>query len=95
MPNFYATYPWSGYEQHQRLLDRQYLRERSMIFNGWPEDLAAGMPLLHFFGGIDNNAVSTRTDPYETARIMDILNNFVNSQNAGAGVAPASQYDPN
>ncbi|MBK8269156.1 MAG: hypothetical protein IPK83_12950 [Planctomycetes bacterium] len=66
-----------------------------MIFNGWPEDLAAGLPLLHFFGGIDNNAISTRTDPNETARIMAILNQFVNSQSAGAAVGGGKQNDPN
>ncbi|HWL92697.1 MAG TPA: hypothetical protein VNT79_04110 [Phycisphaerae bacterium] len=82
VPNFYAAYPGTAREQRTQSLDRQYLRERSMIFNGWPEDLAAGLPLLHFFGGIDNNAVSTRTDPYETARIVETLNRFINSQNA-------------
>lgn len=91
VPNFYAAYPGTVREQRMQSLDRQYIRERSMIFNGWPEDLAAGLPLLHFFGGIDNNAVSTQTDPYETDRIMAILDRFVNNQNAPA---PATQQDP-
>jgi hypothetical protein len=33
--------------------DRDALRWRSQIFNGYPEDLAAGIPLLQFFGGVD------------------------------------------
>ncbi len=33
-------------------LDRAALRNQSMIFRGWPEDLAAGLPLLRFFGGL-------------------------------------------
>ncbi|MBX3394510.1 MAG: hypothetical protein KF841_03995 [Phycisphaerae bacterium] len=89
VPNFYASYPGTVREQRMQTLDRQYLRERSMIFNGWPEDLAAGMPLLHYFGGVDNNAISTRTDPYETARIMSILERFVNNPGAPSVTAPA------
>lgn len=88
VPNFYASYPGTVREQRMQTLDRQYIRERSMIFNGWPEDLAAGMPLLHYFGGVDNNAVSTRTDPYETARIMSILERFVNSPGAPSVAIP-------
>ncbi len=80
VPNFYAAYPGTAREQRMQSLDRHYIRERSMIFNGWPEDLAAGLPLLHFFGGIDNNAFSTRTDPYETQRIVETLNRFINSR---------------
>lgn len=92
VPNFYASYPGTVREQRMQELDRQYLRERSMIFNGWPEDLAAGMPLLHFFGGIDNNAISTRTDPNETQRIVNILDRFIHSESAGATSSPT---DPN
>jgi hypothetical protein len=80
VPNFYASYPGTAREQRMQNLDRQYLRERSQIFNGYPEDLAAGLPLLHFFGGIDNNAVSPRTDPRQTERIVRIIERFVNDQ---------------
>ncbi|MBN2563748.1 MAG: hypothetical protein JXQ75_22755 [Phycisphaerae bacterium] len=78
VPNFYATYPGTARMQRMQMLDRDYLRERSQIFNGYADDLAAGLPLLHFFGGIDNNAVSTRTDPRETDRIVRIIERFVN-----------------
>ncbi len=80
VPNFYATYPGTARMQRMQMLDRHALRWRSQIFNGYAEDLAAGMPLLHFFGGIDNNAISTRTDPRETERIMRMLKRFVDDQ---------------
>ncbi len=80
VPNFYASYPGTARQQRIETLDRQYLRERSQIFNGWPEDLAAGLPLLHFFGGIDNNAVSMRTDPRETERIIRLLEEFIQAE---------------
>ncbi len=34
--------------------DRAALRERSQIFGGYAEDLAAGIPLLRYFGGVDD-----------------------------------------
>lgn len=33
-------------------LDREALRRGSEIFNGYPRDLAQGLPLLNFFGGV-------------------------------------------
>jgi hypothetical protein len=41
------------------------------------------MPLLHFFGGIGNNAVGTRTDPAETERVPRIIEQILGEQNAG------------
>lgn len=82
IPNFYAAYPGSSREQRQQDLDRAALRDRSQIFNGYAHDLAAGLPLLHFFGGIDHNAISTRTDPIEAARITRIIETFVNGRSA-------------
>jgi tetratricopeptide (TPR) repeat protein len=81
VPNFYAAYPGTAREQRNEDLDRAYLRERSYIFNGYPEDLAAGLPLLHFFGGIDNWAISTRTDPNQTARVLRTIEVFLNNSN--------------
>lgn len=80
VPNFYASYPGTVRRQRMEHLDRVALRNRSEIFNGYADDLAAGLPLLHFFGGIDNNAVSTRTDPRESRRIIATLERFINSQ---------------
>ncbi len=85
IPNFYATYPGTAREQRNQDLDRAYLRLGSYIFNGYADDLAAGLPLLHFFGGIDSYAISTRTDPYEVDRIKSIIDRFINSQSPPSG----------
>ncbi|MFQ5422593.1 MAG: hypothetical protein ACE5F9_01280 [Phycisphaerae bacterium] len=85
IPNFYASYPGTAREQRNQDLDRAYLRFGSHIFNGYADDLAAGLPLLHFFGGIDNYAITTRTDPYEVDRIKAILGRFINGQSPPPG----------
>lgn len=80
VPNFYASYPGTVRRQRFENQDRFWLQYRSQIYGGYPEDLAAGLPLLHFFGGIDNNAISTRTDPRETERIMRTLERFIGNK---------------
>ena len=85
IPNFYATYPGSHLEHYFQVTDRTALQQRSQIFNGYPEDLAAGLPLLHFFGGIDHNAISTRTDPAQTARVTRIIESFIGGAPAPVG----------
>lgn len=77
VPNFYAPWALSGWEQRVQMEDRAALRWRSQIFNGYAEDLAAGLPLLHFFGGIDNNAVSMRTDPREAQHVVQVIQQFM------------------
>ncbi len=52
-------------------LDRDALRWQSDIFRGSPEDLAAGIPLLRFFGGIDDYAL--RGPKYSLARQQQIV----------------------
>jgi hypothetical protein len=90
VPDFYAPYPATAREQRQWELDRQYLRERSQIFNGYPEDLAAGLPLLHFFGGINQNAIGGRTDPNQRMRVLRTIDAFLNHQ-TGGGLVPIQQ----
>jgi hypothetical protein len=77
VPNFYAPWALTGWQQRVQMEDRAALRNRSQIFNGYADDLAAGLPLLHFFGGVDNYAVSTRTDPRETARVLNTIEQFM------------------
>ncbi|MCB9853974.1 MAG: hypothetical protein H6819_12810 [Phycisphaerales bacterium] len=77
VPNFYAPWALSGWEQRVQMEDRAALRNRSQIFGGYADDLAAGLPLLHFFGGVDNNAVSTRTDPRESQRVVRMIEQFM------------------
>lgn len=77
VPNFYAPWALTGWQQRVQMEDRAALRYRSQIFNGYADDLAAGLPLLHFFGGIDNYAVSTRTDPRQTAHVVNMIEQFM------------------
>lgn len=77
VPNFYAPWALSGWEQRVQMEDRAALRNRSQIFGGYADDLAAGLPLLHFFGGVDNNAVSTRTDPREAQHVVRMIEQFM------------------
>ena len=80
VPDFPATYTGLAWDQRNEMLDRQYLRERSQIFNGYADDLAAGLPLLQFFGGIDTDAYRPRTDRAETERIIQTIERFVNGK---------------
>ena len=90
VPDFYAPYPATAREQRQWELDRQFLRDRSYIFNGYPEDLAAGLPLLHFFGGINQNAIRGPTDPNQRMRVLRTIDAFLNHQ-TGGGLVPVQQ----
>lgn len=42
------------------LADREALRYRSQIFNGYAEDVAAGIPLLPYFGGYEESTIDDR-----------------------------------
>lgn len=65
--------------------DREALRRGSEIFNGYAEDLAAGIPLLHFFGGVDE----THQPPVGQDRgyedLMRMVREVVETYNRGHG----------
>jgi hypothetical protein len=44
-------------EEIRNVGDRAALRFQSEIFRGYAEDLAAGVPLLQFFGGVDESRI--------------------------------------
>lgn len=52
-------------------LDRDALRHRSLIFGGDALDLAQGIPLLHYFGGVDEMAL--RGPKYSAQRQRDVV----------------------
>lgn len=41
----------------RNLGDRYWLQQRSEIYGGYADDLAAGVPLLNFFGGVDESSI--------------------------------------
>jgi hypothetical protein len=75
-PRFQVPMGFSLAEQMRNLQDRQALRWRSMVFGGYPEDLAAGIPLLRYFGGVDEWAES-RYSPERQAQIVEMIREFV------------------
>lgn len=52
------------------MLDREALRRGSQIFNGYPSDLAAGIPLLYYFGGVEEGPI--RATGGTEARLEDL-----------------------
>ncbi|MFH1747369.1 MAG: hypothetical protein ABIG44_10040 [Planctomycetota bacterium] len=69
--------------------DRAALRWRSQIFNGYPEDLAAGIPLLRYFGGVDD--VAYRGPKYSLERqqqIIEMIEAFTGPPEPGAKIIP-------
>jgi len=82
-PDFYNTegIGMNPMESLRTNLDRGYLRLYSDVFNGFPEDLAAGIPLLRYFGGVDDFAL--RGPKYSLERqqqIVDLIRAFVGDQ---------------
>ena len=70
-------------------LDRAALRWQSEIFRGYPEDLAAGIPLLRYFGGVDD--IEYRGPKYSLERqqqIVELIKAFTGPQEPGAQIIP-------
>ncbi|RMF77435.1 MAG: hypothetical protein D6744_11335, partial [Planctomycetota bacterium] len=70
-PDFQIPGGFNLAEDTRNLLDRAALRERSQIFGGYAEDLAMGLPLLRYFGGIDDFAY--RGPKYSAARQRQLV----------------------
>ena len=71
--------------------DRAALRWGSQIFRGWPDDLAAGIPLLRYFGGVDDTAY--RGPKYSVERqnqIAELIKAFVGPHDGEPKVVPLS-----
>lgn len=58
--------------------DREALRRRSMIFGGYARDLAEGVPLLGYFGGVNNHYYpAVAPYPVRHAELMTIINDYM------------------
>ena len=72
----------------QAALDRQALREYSYIFRGTAADLAAGLPLLRYFGGVCDVDLRPRHSRAEQERIVKLIRAFTEQPAGGATVMP-------
>jgi hypothetical protein len=70
-PDFSLAFGLDPAEEARTVADREALRQRSQIFGGYAEDLAAGIPLLQFFGGVDDFAL--RGPKYSAERQAELI----------------------
>lgn len=71
------------------LQDRAALRDGSYIFTGYPEDLAAGIPLLRYFGSVDDYAIrGPKYSMERQAQIVSLINRFLAERTAQPSVGP-------
>jgi len=86
-PDFDRAMGAGPVEQMRNALDRDALRWRSEIFGGYADDLAAGIPLLRYFGGIDEG-VQSRYSPERQQHVVDIIRAFVGPRTAEPTLQP-------
>lgn len=81
-PDFSVDARWADPRFRTRdMLDRQALRDGSMIFRGSALDLAAGIPLLRYFGGIDPYAArGPRYSAEKQQELVEIIRAFTGGQ---------------
>ena len=72
----------------QSLADRNALRQYSDIFSGTPEDLAAGIPLLSYFGGVYTTDMRPHYSRAEQARIITMIRALTEKPTGEARVEP-------
>lgn len=88
-PDFHATDGLTITEQLRNVQDRAALRLYSEIFSGYPEDLAAGIPLLRYFGGIDDfEARGPKYSPERRRQVIDMIKRFTGAREATASIEP-------
>ena len=88
-PDFHAADELSITRSLRNTLDRDALRHNSYLFRGYAEDLAAGIPLLRYFGGIDD--FEYRGPKYSQERrqqVIDMIKRFTEAHTAEAYVGP-------
>lgn len=60
--------------------DRHALRQRSQIFGGYAHDLAEGVPLLGFFGGVDETHAPMPSDEYRQEELMRLIQRVIEAK---------------
>ncbi len=77
-PDFQLNYGFDPYDDLRNAQDREAIRQRSEIFNGYASDLAAGIPLLPYFGGV-GDPFMYRGPKYDARRheqIVEMIRRF-------------------
>jgi hypothetical protein len=70
-------------------LDRQALRDHSLIFRGTAADLAAGIPLLRYFGGVNPwLARGPKYSPQREREVIELIRAFTGVQANEVPVLP-------
>ncbi len=77
---------------NREFLDRQALRERSLIFSGYAGDLYEGIPLLRYFGGL--NPWLARGPKYSLERQAEIVELIARFTGARVETLPPSPPAP-
>ncbi|MCC6358484.1 MAG: hypothetical protein IT450_07070 [Phycisphaerales bacterium] len=81
VPDFQPVVSLDFAENDRNGRDREALRQRSAIFGGYAEDLAAGIPLLRFFGGVDDMALrGAKYSREKQAEIIEQIRAFTTQQ---------------
>lgn len=76
-PDFEPSFSLNIAEQTRNELDREALRQRSRIFSGDARDLAAGIPLLHYFGGVNDRALrGPKYSPERQREVAEMIRAF-------------------
>ncbi len=79
LPSFNNAPVFDLNEIIQTGLDRAALRQSSEIFNGYAEDLAAGLPLLQYFGGVDESHAAPGGSTREFEDLMRMVDRVLQS----------------
>ena len=73
VPHFGSTSVFSLRDEARNVADRAALRQSSEIFTGYARDLALGLPLLRYFGGVDDSYVPPPDNTEEYERLLRLV----------------------
>jgi len=89
-PAFHPAPLASPLESTIALRDREALRQQSYIFRGDAYDLAAGLPLLRYFGGVFDTDLRPRLSQARQRQIIELIKAFTQPPEGGAQIVPLS-----
>lgn len=90
-PDFIPKFDLNAASNVQTALNMDALRYRSEIFGGYADDLAAGIPLLRYFGGGGIDDLAYRGPKYNLEKqreIVEMIRRFTGGRTADPAVSP-------